>query len=219
MWTAGVMGAASLVLFLLSVSILIPTFNMSFFKYQNKKNGTYEHVKMEENDLLEVTRHMLRYMSGKEKQLNIETNVNGEKRMFFSEREIMHMEDVKDLYSVCFVVRNVTFVLFAAVITLMIVKKKIKFFANCVKYACISSFSLIAVLIAVIAFNFERAFEIFHKIFFNNDMWLLDLDTDLLINILPESFFIDIAVFIAAIFVGSLIAVTAASFISVKKVK
>ena len=29
----------------------------------------------------------------------------------------------------------------------------------------------------------------FHKLFFNNDLWLLDYETDLMIRILPEEFF------------------------------
>lgn len=41
---------------------------------------------------------------------------------------------------------------------------------------------------------------IFHHIFFNNDLWLLDPATDLLINIVPEPFFVDTASYIALVF-------------------
>ena len=37
----------------------------------------------------------------------------------------------------------------------------------------------------------------FHHIFFNNDLWMLNPDTDLLINIVPEPFFMDTAARIA----------------------
>ena len=45
-----------------------------------------------------------------------------------------------------------------------------------------------------------KYFVIFHHIFFNNDLWLLDPATDLLINIVPEPFFVDTASYIALVF-------------------
>ena len=36
---------------------------------------------------------------------------------------------------------------------------------------------------------FSESFIYFHKLFFNNDLWLLDYKTDLMIRILPEEFF------------------------------
>ena len=43
----------------------------------------------------------------------------------------------------------------------------------------------------------------FHHIFFTNDLWILDPATDMLINIVPEGFFMDTAARIALLF-GSL---------------
>ena len=40
----------------------------------------------------------------------------------------------------------------------------------------------------------------FHHIFFDNDLWILDPSTDLLINIVPEPFFMDTAGRIALTF-------------------
>lgn len=51
---------------------------------------------------------------------------------------------------------------------------------------------------------------IFHKLFFDNDLWLLDPEKDMIINILVEPFFADMALKIAgycsavlAVLVGS----------------
>ena len=38
---------------------------------------------------------------------------------------------------------------------------------------------------------------VFHKLFFNNDLWILDLAEDLIINIPVEPFFADMALKIA----------------------
>jgi len=48
---------------------------------------------------------------------------------------------------------------------------------------------------------------IFHQIFFDNDLWILDARTDLLINIVPEPFFMDTAARIAMLFAGSVLCI------------
>ena len=53
------------------------------------------------------------------------------------------------------------------------------------------------------ASDFSRYFIMFHHIFFTNDLWILDPSTDMLINIVPEGFFMDTAARIAFLF-GSL---------------
>lgn len=52
-------------------------------------------------------------------------------------------------------------------------------------------FALTAALAAIISTDFTKYFILFHKIFFTNDLWILDPSTDLLINIVPEPFFVD----------------------------
>ena len=54
-------------------------------------------------------------------------------------------------------------------------------------------FAILAVLAGIISTDFNKYFIIFHHIFFNNDLWMLNPDTDLLINIVPEPFFMDTA--------------------------
>lgn len=61
-------------------------------------------------------------------------------------------------------------------------------------------FAMVCVLGLVISTDFTKYFVIFHHIFFNNDLWLLDPATDLLINIVPEPFFVDTASYIALVF-------------------
>jgi len=57
-----------------------------------------------------------------------------------------------------------------------------------------------ALLTAIISTDFTKYFVIFHQIFFDNDLWILDPATDLLINIVPEPFFMDTAGRIALTF-------------------
>ncbi len=76
-------------------------------------------------------------------------------------------------------------------------------------------FALVAVL------DFDRAFTLFHKILFRNDLWRLDPATDLLIRICPESMFMHMGARIGACSLAAILAVsalaTALTFIWPKK--
>ncbi|WP_265881320.1 TIGR01906 family membrane protein [Clostridium perfringens] len=47
--------------------------------------------------------------------------------------------------------------------------------------------------------NFSKVFTLFHKIFFNNDYWIFDPKKDPIINVLPESYFLFLAIFILSL--------------------
>ena len=48
------------------------------------------------------------------------------------------------------------------------------------------------------AIDFDGLFRLFHSLLFNNDLWLLNPKTDLMIRMLPEAFFVALAVRAAA---------------------
>ncbi|WP_407651962.1 lipoprotein intramolecular transacylase Lit [Citroniella saccharovorans] len=49
-------------------------------------------------------------------------------------------------------------------------------------------------MIGLLFLNFENSFIIFHKIFFNNDLWLMNPNTDIMIRILTGDFFYQICI-------------------------
>ena len=61
------------------------------------------------------------------------------------------------------------------------------------------------------ALNFDRAFTLFHEMLFQNDLWLLDPATDLLIRICPESMFMSMGLRIAVYSASGILAVSAAA--------
>ena len=65
------------------------------------------------------------------------------------------------------------------------------------------------------ALDFDRAFTVFHTIFFpGKTNWLFDPDTDQIINILPEKFFMDCAILILVILVIGCAALILADFLA-----
>ena len=68
------------------------------------------------------------------------------------------------------------------------------------KYAALFSVIIAAaagILAVAASIDFNGCFIVFHELFFNNDLWILDPAEDLIINILVEPFFADMALKIA----------------------
>jgi len=208
--------ALCVILLLLYVAVHLPTFNMSFYRWQYSVNDTFNVVSMQEDELMAVTQHMLDYMRGRTPNLQIEAIVDGQSRPFFSEREILHMIDVYDLFMLGNGIRNLAAALILGTIALIWFMREpiLLTLAKAFRWVSASLIASLAVLTFLIALDFNHAFIIFHEIFFDNDLWLLDPATELLINIVPLQFFITLSSIIAAIFFALLASLfAAASFV------
>lgn len=154
------------------------------------------------DDLLDVTDEMMAFLRGKRENLHVYTTMGGEYREFFNDREIAHMEDVRGLFVGALVLRRICIITaFVCVALLWLLKADIALVVpRSVCWGTGLFFAMLCVLGLVISTDFTKYFVIFHHIFFNNDLWLLDPATDLLINIVPEPFFVDTASYIALVF-------------------
>lgn len=116
---------------------------------------------------------------------------NGDKEVLknhFNEKEISHMEDVYKLFKLDRVVYTSLFIITLIVFIYKLIKNDKLFFKYIRKYILIAYITVISFL-GVCSMFFSESFIYFHKLFFNNDLWLLDYKTDLMIRILPEEFF------------------------------
>lgn len=162
-------------------------------------------------DLLTVTDEMMAFLRGKRADLHVYAMIGGETREFFNEREIAHMEDVQGLFIGGLWLRRIglSITAFYALFIFLLRKKypsqKALLMKNIFASLCTGMaafFSAALLIAAVISTNFSKYFIVFHHIFFDNDLWILNPATDLLINIVPEPFFMDTAVRIAVTFGG-----------------
>jgi integral membrane protein (TIGR01906 family) len=163
-------------------------------------------------DLMEVTDKLIGYMSGKEPDLVIEVEVAGERREFFNQKEKAHMVDVKNLMILTIQIRNFALLGFALTLIAYCALKpfSLRTLLSSLRLVVGIGAGLLAILAALMWHSFDKVFVAFHELFFNNDLWLLDYNTDLLLNIVPQDFFIDISMFIGCIF-AALVAVAIAA--------
>lgn len=194
--TLGILCAFALMITLLITSVEAVTYwTPGYYEKEYAKYNVLEDVKMEMEDLLDVTHEMMAFLRGNRADLHVPTIVDGQPREFFNEREIAHMEDVRGLFLAAIALRRGCLAVIAACVALLLaLKADVKNLLP--KMLCVGTglfFAVLAVLAGIISTNFTKYFIIFHEIFFNNDLWMLDPRTDLLINIVPEPFFVDTA--------------------------
>lgn len=208
----GIVFAFALMFTLLITSVEAVTYwTPGYYEKEYEKYDVLDDVHMEMDDLLDVTHEMMAYLRGNRADLHVPTIVNGQPREFFNEREIAHMEDVRGLFLGAIALRRICLVLMAVCLALLFALKANvrKVLPQTVCVGTILFFIVLAVLAGIISTDFNKYFIIFHHIFFNNDLWMLDPNTDLLINIVPEPFFMDTAGRIAITYAISVVAVFA----------
>ncbi len=162
---------------------------------------------IKKEDLDRVGVHLMRYLIGKERDLQIEVEIDGKISPFFNEQDIFHMGEVRDIFIGLLRLRNVLFLMISAILVLLFTA--FKHHMNAVfktAYRSIFILFFIQMIVGLLSWtDFDRAFILFHKIVFNNDKWLFDPETDLMINILPQELFFESAVLIIILYLVSML--------------
>ncbi len=199
--------SVSVILILLVTAFDVAVYaDYGFFEKEYEKYDVLDDLNMEMDDVMDVTRHMMRYLKGKEDSLQITTVVNGETQDFFNDQDIFHMGEVQTLFLMLYRLRVAALVLalLGAVVLAATRSGLTKLFRT--YQFCLAGFlGAAAILGIIVAVNFSEAFEIFHHLFFDNDLWLFDPRTDLMINMLPEGLFLDFTVRILVVFAALLV--------------
>jgi len=176
---------------------------------------------MELEDAMHVTEEMMAYLRGNREDLVVDTIVDGDSREFFNDREKAHMIDVKNLFLGGMDLRLGAGVALIVCLVILIFSRADwkKILPKSILLGVSGFVVLLGIFAGLIATNFNKYFVMFHEIFFDNDLWILDWRTDLLIRMLPEGFFFDMVVRISIIFALLLTTVLLISVIVLRKQK
>jgi integral membrane protein (TIGR01906 family) len=192
---------------LLFSAVQIVVYNDSYFEWHYQEHGVEESTKMDLANLMKVTDNMMDYLIDTRDTLDMTAIIDGKEEEVFGEREKAHMVDVKHLFLMGKGMRDISgSVILALVIVLVALKKSLIFrWFRQLKYFFISSFIVVIAFGGIISTDFNHYFTVFHEIFFSNDLWLLDPETDILINMVPEIFFFQTVLLILITFVIGII--------------
>lgn len=196
-----------LILLLLFTDVQQIAFDRGYYNQQYEKYQIPESIGISKSDLMLATDNLLDYIDAKREDLDFQMTIKGVQQEFFSERDKLHMIDVKNLFVQGKLIRNLAFVfsVIFAVAFFFIAKHKRKVFSKLLIYTFVGGLIPILLLGILMSIDFYKYFTIFHEIFFNNDLWQLEPAKDRLINMYPEAFFSDIAFKIVFYYIGELV--------------
>ncbi len=179
--------------------LLLVTYCMSgftpFYAYQFEQNDISAVTGIEQKDLKVVIKNLAQYITGFRPTLNHDVSIHGVVEPIYGEREIAHMVDVRHIFDAI----RVVVAIYALALTayLLRFKKEKNLLQNLQslgRFGAIGTVAIVVGLGILVSLDFTKYFIAFHELFFNNDLWLLDPATDVLIQMLPEVFFRDIAI-------------------------
>ncbi len=112
-----------------------------------------------------------------------------------SEHGLVHFEEVKNIFTAFYLMAAAAL----ALGVLVIIRKTRRNEYGYLLTSSIMAIALPSLLALLLSIDFDRAFVVFHELFFENDYWLFDPATDPVILILPDTFFLHCALMIIAL--------------------
>lgn len=204
---------------LLFSSVQVVVYSDVYFKWHYENHNIEEETGMSVEGLMEVTDKMMDYLIDKRDSLDMQETIDGQIEEVFGDREKAHMDDVKVLFLQGKQFRDLSaLTLLIAIMYFVTARKKwLRDWLAQLKLFFITSFVIVGIVGGLFASDFNKYFTIFHEVFFDNDLWLLDPRTDILINMVPEIFFFQTSMLILVGFVAAIIIVLTVSKIAIQK--
>ena len=174
-------------LFIISILAVIfyICFDINFYKNFYQKENLASSIGTSSDNLINNTQNLLNYLNKKE-QLNTD---------WFSEKDILHMVDVQNLYTFShniMIYCLLTLIISTIIIILILRGKSLVYITKIFNKVLLLFIVLVGGLSAVIAYNFNSFWIKFHTTLFSNDLWLLSPSESNLIKMVPEEFFISL---------------------------
>lgn len=199
----------SISLSLLVLSLEFNTYNKNYYLNSYGKYNVLDTTGKSTEELEIITEGIIEYLKG-----------NGGNELLnehFNEREVLHMEDVVQLFDYARIIKYVSITVSILIIVYFMVNKLYRFLAKALSLGLFLNHAIIMFLIILISTNFNKYFTIFHEIFFSNDLWILNPRTDLMIQMLPEPFFSTIGIRIGLSFLIFLAIIQIGAYLYIRK--
>ena len=145
------------------------------------------------------------YFNNDEEFIDPRATIYGEERQLFTQREIIHIKDVKDLIQRVYLLQWISlgFLLgYAALYGAFRRRAALPLLARRVLWGGGGTLAAILAIGLVALVGFDTLFLKFHQLGFSNDFWQLDPRIHNLIAMFPQSFFLDATIFVALMTIG-----------------
>ena len=174
---AGIAFGIAFFIFTIFAGLWISFSDLGFYAAFREEKMDYAYIGKSPEEVERITEDLIRYV-----QFGGEENL----APHFNEREILHMIDVRRLFVLSLILMGAGAV--TALATWIWGRKKEQFYKTAFRTLLLTIALAAAGGIAMVL-SFDTAFVRFHELFFNNDLWLLDPRTDMMIRMLPQELF------------------------------
>jgi len=200
---ASVILAVVLSLSLLAVVIYLPATSSRLMLHLMQRYAPAEATGLPAEEYPAMVEMITDYLRGGNEPFQYTYTLNGMEYLAFHDYEQQHMEDVQDLFRLC---RFVIWLGSGALLLCGFAMRNNKrwFSLRTVQGTLLVELVLVSVIAVVGMVNFEGLFEFFHRIAFDNQLWMLTPRTDMLIRLMPAGFFASYAAIIGVLWLVGL---------------
>lgn len=192
----GILTGLSLLTALLAETIDAMGCSPGIMEYLMRRDAPGAYTGLDEREYPDMVSMITDYLSGK----NPEFGYVSDGAQLFQAHEIRHMQDVRELF-----VLDRTVVLFSALVLaastlsgLFLGRRRAWLGGVLAGFGALLILALVLIVWGMV--DFPSLFIGFHELFFSNELWMLNPQTDLLIRLMPTQFFVHYALLIAVTF-------------------
>ena len=199
-WAAGAVFLACIPIFLVLTNVRIAATEERVMTYGMSSYNVAAVTGVEQAELNRAAHEIVQYFTSGDPNSLLDIRVksgNGEPAPLYSEREIIHMRDVKQLFQFVFRVHEVAFayiVTYLAGVYLWSREQSLRRLARQAITAGIATVGVLGVAAIAMLIGFDQLFYAFHVFSFSNDFWQLDPATDRLVQMFPIGFWFDVSI-------------------------
>jgi len=209
------------VLFGLSIPLLLITSNVRWaaneprlYEYSFDHYDAETRTGVSRSELDFAARDLIRYFNDDRPTIQTVVTEDGERVPLYKERETSHLRDVKDLFHTVFRAQEISLafaLIYVVGFFILAGGATLRLLARAVLGASILTLGLLGMAGVGALVGFEDLWTRFHLLAFTNDLWKLDPDTDHLIQMFPEDFWLDATLLVTGLTALEALALLAAS--------
>ena len=170
-----------------------------------RRHAPPETTGLPEDDYAPVAEMIADYLAGGRSEVSYTVPTEGGEREAFNARERQHMADCLSLFRLARTVLLAGTALTGLVSVALLVRRDRRGAAFGCMLGSVALLALMAAAACWAALDFDGAFVLFHRLSFSNELWMMNPATDLLIRLMPLSFFMQYAAIIGALLVLALL--------------
>ena len=171
--------------------------DLSFYQRGYERQSSYQSTGIPKEELDRATREMISYFNSGGDFSSIQVRVGGRTFPLFNERDVVHLRDVRDLIQLTYRIQEVSLAYVVFFSAALVLRRSVRPLVARLAWPWMLGGVFTAALLLVVGLgmllDFDRMFLVFHLISFTNQFWVLDPATSYLIRMVPQGFFMEMA--------------------------